>query len=59
MGFTVGGPDHFLGSGHPSAAEARQGKPGRLGAGVGRLNEAPWSASLGRPTYWAPGGTPR
>jgi len=31
MGFTVVGPDHFLGSGHPSPAEARQGKPGRLG----------------------------
>ena len=31
MGFTVVGPDHFLGSGHPDAAGFRQGKPPRLG----------------------------
>ncbi len=31
MGFTVVGPNHFLGSGHPAPAEARQGKPSRLG----------------------------
>ena len=31
MGFTVVGPDRFLGSGHPDAAGIRQGKPARLG----------------------------
>lgn len=31
MGFTVVGPNHFLGSGHPDAAGFRQGKPSRLG----------------------------
>ena len=31
MGFTVVGPNHFLGSGHPDAAGFRQGKPTRLG----------------------------
>lgn len=31
MGFTVVGPNHFLGSGHPDAAGFRQGKPPRLG----------------------------
>lgn len=31
MGFTVAGPDDFLGSGHPDAAGVQQGKPGLLG----------------------------
>jgi hypothetical protein len=31
MGFTVAGPDHFLGSGHPDLAGARAGRPSRLG----------------------------
>jgi len=31
MGFTVVGPDHFLGSGHPDAAGSRAGQPSRLG----------------------------
>ena len=31
MGFTVVGPNRFLGSGHPDAAGFRQGKPARLG----------------------------
>ncbi|MGH9242947.1 MAG: F510_1955 family glycosylhydrolase [Acidimicrobiales bacterium] len=31
MGFTVAGPDHFLGSGHPDLAGSRAGQPGRLG----------------------------
>ena len=31
MGFTVAGPDRFLGSGHPDVAGMRAGQPGRLG----------------------------
>lgn len=31
MGFTVIGPDHFLGSGHPDVAGLRDGLPGLLG----------------------------
>lgn len=31
MGFTVVGPDRFLGSGHPDLAGVRRGLPGRLG----------------------------
>ena len=31
MGFTVAGPDHFLGSGHPDVAGMQAGRPGRLG----------------------------
>ncbi len=31
MGFTVAGPDRFLGSGHPDVEGMRQGLPGRLG----------------------------
>ncbi len=31
MGFTVVGPDHFLGSGHPDVAGTREGLPGLLG----------------------------
>lgn len=31
MGFTVVGPDTFLGSGHPDVAGMRAGQPGRLG----------------------------
>jgi photosystem II stability/assembly factor-like uncharacterized protein len=31
MGFTVAGPDRFLGSGHPDLQAARKGQPPRLG----------------------------
>lgn len=31
MGFTVAGPNHFLGSGHPDVQGARAGQPARLG----------------------------
>lgn len=31
MGFTVAGPDHFLGSGHPDVAGIANGQPSRLG----------------------------
>ena len=31
MGFTVAGPDHFLGSGHPDVPGMRAGQPTRLG----------------------------
>jgi len=31
MGFTVAGPDHFLGSGHPDLQGSQAGQPGRLG----------------------------
>jgi hypothetical protein len=31
MGFTVAGPNHFFGSGHPDVAGMRAGQPGRLG----------------------------
>ncbi|MEO6318367.1 MAG: F510_1955 family glycosylhydrolase [Acidimicrobiales bacterium] len=31
MGFTVAGPDHFLGSGHPDVAGRQAGQPGQLG----------------------------
>lgn len=31
MGFTVAGPDRFLGSGHPDVAGFRRGQPARLG----------------------------
>ena len=31
MGFTVAGPDHFLGSGHPDVAGLQAGDPTRLG----------------------------
>lgn len=31
MGFTVAGPDHFLGSGHPDVAGMQAGQPTRLG----------------------------
>lgn len=31
MGFTVAGPDHFLGSGHPDVAGMQSGQPSRLG----------------------------
>ncbi|MDQ3384500.1 MAG: exo-alpha-sialidase [Actinomycetota bacterium] len=31
MGFTVVGPDHFYGSGHPDVAGIRKGQPGLLG----------------------------
>lgn len=31
MGFTVAGPNHFLGSGHPDLAGSKAGQPSRLG----------------------------
>ena len=31
MGFTVEGPNHFLGSGHPDLAGMRAGQPAQLG----------------------------
>ena len=31
MGFTVAGPNHFLGSGHPDVQSIRKGQPPRLG----------------------------
>ena len=44
MGFTVVGPDHFLGSGHPDAAGFRQGKPARLGLIESRDAGASWTS---------------
>ena len=48
MGFTVAGPDHFLGSGHPDLAHSRAGQPGRLGLIESTDAGATWTAiSLG------------
>ena len=48
MGFTVAGPDHFLGSGHPDLAGARAGQPTRLGLIESTDAGATWTAiSLG------------
>ncbi len=43
MGFTVVGPNRFLGSGHPDAAGFRQGKPARLGLIESTDAGATWS----------------
>ncbi|MBA3311612.1 MAG: exo-alpha-sialidase [Nocardioidaceae bacterium] len=48
MGFTVVGPDHFLGSGHPDVAGMQAGQPGRLGLIESNDAGATWtSISLG------------
>lgn len=44
MGFTVAGPDHFLGSGHPDVAGMQQGQPGRLGLIESTNAGATWTA---------------
>lgn len=44
MGFTVLGPDHFLGSGHPDVAGMRAGQPGRLGLIESTDGGETWSA---------------
>lgn len=44
MGFTVAGPDHFLGSGHPDVAGMQQGQPGRLGLIESTDAGATWTA---------------
>ncbi len=44
MGFTVAGPDHFLGSGHPDLEASRQGQPGRLGLIESTDAGATWTA---------------
>jgi len=42
MGFTVLGPDHFLGSGHPDRAGIENGAPSRLGVIESRDAGATW-----------------
>jgi len=44
MGFTVAGPDHFLGSGHPDVAGRRAGQPGQLGLIESRDAGATWTS---------------
>jgi len=44
MGFTVVGPDRFLGSGHPDATGFRQGKPPRLGLIESTDGGASWAS---------------
>ena len=44
MGFTVAGPDHFFGSGHPDAAGSRAGQPSRLGLIESTDAGATWTA---------------
>ncbi len=44
MGFTVAGPDHFLGSGHPDLAGSRAGQPSRLGLIESTDAGATWTA---------------
>ncbi len=44
MGFTVAGPDHFLGSGHPDVAGMQRGQPGRLGLIESTDAGATWTA---------------
>lgn len=44
MGFTVAGPDHFLGSGHPDVAGMQQGEPSRLGLIESTDAGATWTA---------------
>ena len=44
MGFTVAGPDHFLGSGHPDVAGMREGQPSRLGLIESTDAGATWTA---------------
>lgn len=44
MGFTVVGPDHFLGSGHPDLAGRRDGQPAQLGLIESTDAGATWAA---------------
>ncbi len=44
MGFTVVGPDHFLGSGHPDVAGSVAGQPGPLGLIESTDAGASWTA---------------
>lgn len=44
MGFTVAGPDQFLGSGHPDLAGSRAGQPGRLGLIASTDGGVKWNA---------------
>lgn len=44
MGFTIAGPDHFLGSGHPDLAGMQAGQPGRLGLIESTDGGATWSS---------------
>jgi len=44
MGFTVVGPDHFLGSGHPDLAGRRAGQPNQLGLIESTDGGSAWSA---------------
>lgn len=44
MGFTVVGPDRFLGSGHPDVAGMQRGQPGRLGLIESSDAGASWSS---------------
>ncbi len=44
MGFTVVGPDHFLGSGHPDLAGRRAGQPPQLGLIESTDGGATWTA---------------
>ncbi len=44
MGFTVAGPDNFLGSGHPDLAAASAGQPGQLGLIESTDAGAEWTA---------------
>lgn len=44
MGFTVVGPDHFLGSGHPDLAGRRTGQPERLGLIESTDGGATWNS---------------
>ena len=44
MGFTVLGPDRFLGSGHPDVAGMQRGEPGRLGLIESKDAGASWSS---------------
>lgn len=44
MGFTVAGPDHFLGSGHPDLQGMQAGQPSRLGLIESTDAGATWTA---------------
>ncbi len=44
MGFTVAGPDHFLGSGHPDFAGMQAGQPGQLGLIESTDGGATWAS---------------
>lgn len=44
MGFTVAGPDHFFGSGHPDLAGMQAGQPGQLGLIESADGGATWAS---------------